>query len=223
MPDGVIDVRQPTPFPDRGFAGRLLAAEVAKLALADPVVLALPRGGVPVAVEVARAIGAPLDLVLVRKVGMPGEPEFAAAAVVDGAAAETVINEDAISAEDLDSSYFATSAAAARREIERRRRLYLGDRRPVPLDGRDLVVVDDGIATGTTVRAALKALRRKKPHKLILAVPVVAASVSRQIAEEVDLLIALAIPRRFGSVGAFFDDFTQLDDDEVIRLLASVS
>ncbi len=223
MTDGVIDARQPTPFPDRAYAGRLLAMEISKLGLGDPVVLALPRGGVPVAVEVARALGAPLDLVLVRKLGMPGEPEFAAAAVVDGAAAEIVLNEDAIGAADLESRFFETASADARREIERRRKLYLADRQPVPLEGRDLVVVDDGIATGTTVRAALKALRRKKPRKLILAVPVVAPSIARQIAREVDLLVALAIPRRFGAVGAFYDDFTQLDDDEVIRLLASVS
>ncbi|MFZ1104878.1 MAG: phosphoribosyltransferase family protein, partial [Hyphomicrobiaceae bacterium] len=158
-------------FASRQAAGRALAGELTKKHLVAPVVLALPRGGVPVAVEIARVLKAPLDLVLVRKIGVPYQPELAAAAVVDGGQPEIVINEDVISLAGLDRDYIDQEAKRELAEIERRRQVYLGGRARVPLEGRTLIVVDDGIATGASIRAALKALRRRGPKALILAVP----------------------------------------------------
>ena len=159
-------------FKDRRTAGKALAGRLAKLQLSDPVVLAMPRGGVPVAVEVARALNAPLDLVLVRKIGVPFQPELAAAAVVDGHEPEVVVNDEVVRLAGITRDYIDEQAKEELAEIERRRHAYLEGRPRVPQEGRTLVLVDDGIATGASVRAALAALRRKRPRRLILAVPV---------------------------------------------------
>jgi putative phosphoribosyl transferase len=214
---------RPLPFQDRKAAGEALAKAVARKNLADPVVLALPRGGVPVAVEVARALKAPLDLVLVRKIGVPQQPELAAAAVVDGGEPEIVVNEDVVELSGVTEAYIRKQTKAEIEEIERRRRLYLAGRARVPLEGRTLVVVDDGIATGTSIRAVLKALKRKKPKMLVLAVPVAASDTVAALSREVDAVVCLEMPDPFYAIGMHYRDFHQVPDDEVVRLLAEAN
>ena len=167
-------MRSPT-FANRSEAGRVLARVLARKHLADPVVLALPRGGVPVAAEIARRLEAPLDIVLVRKIGVPYQRELAAAAVVDGGDAEIVTNDDVMALAGLARADIERLARRELAEIERRRQAYLQGRERVPLEGRTLILVDDGIATGASVRAALVALRRRRPRALVLAVPVAPA------------------------------------------------
>jgi putative phosphoribosyl transferase len=206
-------------FIDRSQAGRLLAREVAALRLADPVVLALPRGGVPVAAEVARQLNAPLDLLMVRKIGAPQQPELAVAAVVDGARPEVVIDDDIAHWVGADRDYIDAQARRQLAEIERRRALYLRGHASVLLAGKSVVLVDDGIATGTTVRAALKALRRLAPARIVLAVPVAAPTSVLRLRDDVDDLICLSQPPSFRAVGLHYDDFHQVEDEEVIALL----
>lgn len=159
-------------FADRTDAGRKLAAELLRFRNEAPVILALPRGGVPVALEVARELHAPLDLVLVRKIGAPDQPELAVAAVVDGERPETVINEGVAAWLHLPENYIEKETARQLQEIARRRRLYFRGRAHVSIRDRTAIVIDDGIATGATVRAALKAIWRARPRRLVLAVPV---------------------------------------------------
>jgi putative phosphoribosyl transferase len=214
MPD---DVR--TPFENRVEAGRLLGARLAELHLANPVVLALPRGGVPVALEVARALDAPLDLLLVRKIGVPWQPELAVAAVMDGAEPVVVVERHIQAETGVKQEYIEQRAKEELAEIERRRRTYLADRAPVPVAARTAIVVDDGIATGTTMRAALKGLRRRNPARLVLAVPVAPPDTIDELRQEVDDVVCLAQPSFFGAIGYFYRDFHQLSDDEVITLM----
>jgi putative phosphoribosyl transferase len=206
-------------FRDRTQAGRLLAAELRRFAGRDPVVLALPRGGVPVGFEIARALGAPLDLVLVRKIGAPLQPELAVAAVVDGEQMEIVVNEDVAASLQLPKGYVEQQAARQVEEIERRRRLYLGERERVAVEGRTALVVDDGIATGATVRASLRAVRRRKPGRLVLAVPVAPPEAVEALRHEVDEVVCLHTPDDLYAIGQFYDDFSQVEDDEVRELL----
>jgi len=208
-------------FADRVQAGQTLARELAKLGLSDPIVLALPRGGVPVAAEVARELGAPLDLLLVRKIGVPWQPELAVAAVVDGPDNELVIDEDTRAATGVGRGYIEAKAKEQVQEIERRRRLYLGDRVPLSVERHTAIVVDDGIATGTSMRAALKALRRRNPAALVLAVPVAPPDTIEALQSEVDRIVCLAQPEPFYAVGAHYDDFHQVEDDEVMATLAA--
>jgi putative phosphoribosyl transferase len=207
-------------FQDRHDAGRQLGLRLREEGLQDPVVLALPRGGVPVGVEVASLLGAPLDLVLVRKIGAPGHEELAAGAVVDGSRPELVLNPEIVGGLGIDEAYLAAEQARQLQEIERRRSLYLAGRPRPGLAGRTAIVVDDGIATGATVRAALHAVRRAEPAKLVLAVPVAAASVLRRLASEADRIVCLHAPADLMAVGQFYRDFRQLDDAEVVALLA---
>jgi putative phosphoribosyl transferase len=209
-------------FADRSTAGRALAERLLALRLADPVVLALPRGGVPVAVEVARALDAPLDLVLVRKIGVPGQPEVAAAAVVDGGEAELVVNDEIVGREAVGDAYLAAAAERQLAEIERRRRVYLAGRRRLPLERREVVVIDDGIATGTTVKAALAAIRRKRPRRVVLAIPVAAVEALDDLLPLADEIICLETPRPFRALSFSYRDFHQLTDDEVVDLLQEV-
>ena len=207
------------PFVDRVEAGRLLGQRLVALRLVDAVVLALPRGGVPVALEVARALHAPLDLLMVRKIGAPGQRELAVAAVVDGEHPQIVIEEETLRLSGADRAYVEAEAAHALKEIKRRRRLYLRGRVPVPLAGKSVVLVDDGIATGTTVRAALKALQRCNAARLVLAVPVAPADTVAQLHAAVDDLVCLSQPAFFHAVSLHYRDFHQIEDDEVIALL----
>ena len=207
-------------FPDRETAGRLLGDRLSRMSLRNPVVLALPRGGVPVGFEIAKTLRAPLDLVLVRKVGVPWHPEIAAAAVVDGERFDVVMNEDVIAAAGLDRDELAALAEKEVAEVERRRRAYLAERLPISLNNRTGIVVDDGIATGATVRAALVALKRRNPARLVLAVPLAPTDTLEQIRPDVDDIVCLSTPHPFFAIGDHYSDFHQLKDVEVTRLLA---
>ena len=207
-------------FIDRTDAGRQLAKALARYKIQRPVVLALPRGGVPVAAEVANALDAPLDLILVRKIGVPSQPELAMGAVVDGAEPVVVRNEEVIQLTGVSESDFNAIRDEQLAEIERRRKLYLGDRPHPKLSGRIVIVVDDGIATGATTRAALHAIGKRKPAKLVLAVPVAPTQTLETLRGEVDDLVCLEDFVDFGAIGLFYSDFRQVSDAEVIALLA---
>lgn len=206
-------------FTDRHEAGRLLAERLLKLQDKRPVVLALPRGGVPVGFEIARTLAAPLDLVLVRKIGAPHQEELAVGAIADGEHPELVTDPDLVAYLDVSPDYLAKTKAAALREIERRRHAYLGDRQPVDVTGCTAIVVDDGIATGATMLAALRATRRRKPARLVLAVPVAPRHTLDKLRHEVDQVVCLDTPADFFAVGQFYREFPQLQDAEVIALL----
>lgn len=211
-------------FTDRIEAGRALAQRLVAMALPGPlVVLALPRGGVPVAAEVARALGAPLDLLLVRKIGAPFQPELAVAAVVEGTPPAIVRDEETCAYSGVDAAYIERHAAQEVAEIERRRRRYLAGRQPVPVAGATVIVVDDGVATGTTVRAALLGLRSRQPARVVLAVPVAPPDTVAALRAEADDVVCLAQPEPFHAIGLHYRDFHQLDDDEVVAALASAA
>jgi erythromycin esterase-like protein/predicted phosphoribosyltransferase/predicted alpha/beta-hydrolase family hydrolase len=206
-------------FADRADAGRRLARRLADLSLDNPVVFALPRGGVPVALEIAKVLKAPVELVLVRKIGAPGQPELALAAVVDGQNAETVVNEEVSRLSGADSAYLERARARELAEIERRRALYLGNHAQISPVGRTAIVVDDGLATGATATAAIRALKRQGAARVVLAVPVAPADVIEHMRQEADEVICLEAATRFPGVGAFYGDFHQLDDQETRDLL----
>jgi len=206
-------------FSDRGEAGQRLAKALRHLASAHPVVLALPRGGVPVAFEVARALGAELDLVFVRKIGAPGYGELGIGAIVDGANPQLVLNEDVMRQLMPKPEYLRAELRRQLAEIERRRQAYTGGRPPVELSGRTVIIVDDGIATGGTIKAALKAVRKAHPTRLVLAVPVAPRESIAELRAECDEVVCLAQPDPFHAVGAHYADFTQTSDDEVVELL----
>lgn len=208
-------------FPDRKEAGRLLATRLAPLPEGPAVVLALPRGGVPVAAEVARKHDLPLDLVLVRKVGVPGREELAVAAIAGPDGADMVVNEDVADAAGLDRAAVERLAGPARAELRRRRTLYLGDRAPVPLTGKTAIIVDDGIATGATMRAAIRSIRNQGAAQIILAVPVASADVLDRFRAEVDQIVCLETPFPFHAVGAHYRSFPQVEDDAVKASLAA--
>ena len=208
------------PFIDRTDAGRQLAKALARYKGQHPVVLALPRGGVPVAAEVASALNSPLDLILVRKIGVPFQPELAMGAVVDGGEPVIVRNEDVISLSGVSQQQFDATRDQQLAEIERRRKLYLGDRPHPQITGRVVIVVDDGVATGATTRAALRAMRMRKPGKLVLAVPVAPTSTLHELRSEADDIVCLEDYEDFGAIGLFYSDFTQVSDAEVIETLA---
>ena len=206
-------------FEDRVDAGRKLAAALASYKDKAPAVLALPRGGVPVAAEIATALAAPLDLILVRKIGVPGNRELAMGAVVDGATPIVVRNDDVIQFTGTTESEFKAVCDRELEEIDRRRVRYLGGRERVNLAGRTAIVVDDGIATGATMRAVLQATRARNPGKLILAVPVAPTDTLVTLRKEVDDLICLEDHEAFGAIGYYYLDFSQISDDEVIEIL----
>ena len=203
------------PFKDRSDAGRKLAKALASYKEQQPVILALPRGGVPVAVEVAAALNAPLDLILVRKIGVPFQPELAMGAVVEGGAPIIVRNEDVIELAHIDESTFKAICDSELTEIERRRQRYLGSRQRADISGHTAIVIDDGIATGATTRAALRATRMRNPKRLILAVPVAPTSAVAELRSEADDLICLEDHELFGAIGAYYRDFRQVSDEEV--------
>jgi len=207
-------------YKDRNDAGRCLAARLAHLKDDRPAVLALPRGGVAVAFEVARAIEAPLDIVLVRKIGVPWQPELALGAVSDGAAPETFIDRDLATRLEIPEDYIKTATQRELQEIERRRNSYRAGRPPIDIAGRTAIVVDDGIATGATMRVALRAVRRRNPARLVLAVPVAAADALTALRAEADEIVCLQPQMALGAIGFYYRDFHQMSDAEVIDLLA---
>jgi predicted phosphoribosyltransferase len=207
-------------FRDRTDAGKRLARELRGLKDQHPIVIALPRGGVPVAAQVAHLLNAPLDLVLVRKIGMPFQPELAMGAVVDGPTPLTVRNEDIIEIARISEEEFDALRDRELGEINRRRARYLGERSHPELDERVVIVVDDGIATGATTRAALRAVRSRNPKQNILAVPVAPTSTLRELRAEADKIVCLEQHEDFGAIGFYYDYFGQLSDDEVTRTLA---
>ena len=206
-------------FRDRSEAGRRLAAELAKFTGDDCVVLALPRGGAPVAAPIALALNAPLDAVLVRKIGVPFQPELAMGAVADGGHPLVVRNDDVIEMSGVSDAEFDAVRDRELAEIDRRRRLYFGNRPRPDVRGRVAIVVDDGVATGATTRAALRAVRARQPRKLILAVPVAPPEALASLRSEVDEIVCLEAHKNFGAIGFFYADFRQIDDAEVIAIL----
>ena len=208
-------------FRNRTDAGRQLAKALAAYKDQEPVILALPRGGVPVAAQVAAALHAPLDLILVRKIGVPFQPELAMGAIVDGGTPIIERNEDVIRLAGIDEAEFTAICDSELAEIERRRR-YLGSRERVDVAGRTAIVIDDGVATGATTRAALRATRMRGPKKLVLAVPVAPTDSLATLRDNADEVICLEDHEFFGAIGAYYVDFDQVGDEEVIKLLKRV-
>jgi putative phosphoribosyl transferase len=206
-------------FKDRTDAGRKLAKALAGYKNQQPVILALPRGGVPVAAEVAALLEAPLDLILVRKIGVPIQPELAMGAVVDGGTPLIVRNEDVIGLAGIDEAEFKAICGSELAEIERRRLRYLGSRERVDVSGRTAIVIDDGVATGATTRAALRATRMRNPKKLVLAVPVAPTDNLAALRSDADDVICLEDHEFFGAIGLYYADFNQVTDEEVIEIL----
>jgi putative phosphoribosyl transferase len=207
------------PFLDRAEAGRRLARELIRYKDVGAVVLALPRGGVPVAEAIAMALHAPLDLVLVRKIGVPYQPELAMGAIADGGRTIIVRNEDVIAAADVSAAEFDAVCDKESREIERRRSLYLGGRERPEVERRVAIVVDDGVATGATTRAALRAVRARGPKTLVLAIPVAPTETLDALSDEADEVVCLEAHEVFGAIGYFYADFRQVSDEEVIDIL----
>lgn len=206
-------------YRDRAQAGARLLERLPPLDPAETVVIALPRGGAPVAEVIARSLGAPLDLALVRKVGLPGHRELALAAVTDGDNPQITINRDVARHARLTDEEIMELAKPELAEIDRRRALYFGERPRPSVKGKTVLVVDDGIATGSTARAALALLRAQEPARLILAVPVAPVDILSEIDREVDDVICLSSPSPFIAVGAHYLNFDQVDDRTVIEIL----
>ena len=206
-------------FEDRADAGRQLADHLAGYAgRLRLLVLGLPRGGVPVAYEVARALDAPLDVFVVRKLGVPGHEELAMGAIASGGV--RVVNRDVVQALGIDAAAIETVSAQEQRELERRERLYRGDRPPLDVRGCTVILVDDGLATGSTMRAAVAALAQRGPERVVVAVPIAAAATCQALRREVDEVVCALTPEPFFAVGMWYRDFSQTTDREVHDLLA---
>jgi putative phosphoribosyl transferase len=219
LPPRLPEIGDDFVFEDRREAGRRLVPALAQFKTQNPIVLALPRGGVPVAFEVARALEAPLDVVLVRKIGAPGHEELGLGAVVDGANPQVVMNDEIVREIQPDESYLRAETSRQLAEIERRRRVYRDGEPPLDIAGRTAIVIDDGIATGGTTTAVLRALARSKPARLVLAVPVAPRDSVAKLRSEADDVICLLTPDPFYAVGAHYREFTQTSDEEVVELL----
>lgn len=206
-------------FTNREAAGSQLADALAPVVTDNSVVFALPRGGLPVAAMVAAGLHALLEVVLVRKIGAPFQPELAIGAVVDGAQPITIIHDDVVEVLGVTRAYIESAEKEALAEIDRRRRLYLRGRSPVRASGRTAIVVDDGVATGATVEAALKAIRKDKPKRLILAIPVAPKDALTRLRKHADEVVCLETPGPFWSVGSHYIDFPQLTDRDVQAVL----
>ena len=184
----------------------------------DVVVLGIPRGGVPVAFELAEALYAPLDVFLLRKLGVPGQEELAFGAIASGGV--RVLNRQVLRTLSISSREIASITARAQHELQRREAAYRGDQPPLPVAGKTVILVDDGVATGASLIAGIRALRQLRPAKIVVAVPVAPAPVSKRLAYEVDEMVCVATPEPFGAIGQFYDDFSQVDDEQVVELLA---
>jgi predicted phosphoribosyltransferase len=212
-------MRMITRFRDRVDAGRVLARKLDRYrGRPDLLVLALPRGGVPVGFEVARELGAPLDVFVVRKLGMPGHEEYAIGAIASGGV--RIINEEAITAFGVTDAEIEAVTAAESAELERRERRYRDGRPPPEIAGKTVILVDDGLATGSTMRAAVEALREEGPARLVVAVPTAAPETCHEIGRLVDDMVCAMTPEPFYAVGLWYDDFGQTTDEEVHDLLA---
>ena len=209
-------------FKDRRDAGRKLAQYLTQYAnRPDVVILALPRGGVPVAFEVARALNAPLDIFLVRKLGLPGHEELAMGAIASGGL--RVLNEDIVGALNIPDAVVEAVARRERAELERRERAYRGGRPPLDVRGKTVILVDDGLATGSSMRAAVAGLRARQPAQIVVAVPTAAPETCEAFENEVDDVVCAVTPQPFFSVGTWYEDFSQTSDEEVRRLLEEAS
>lgn len=206
-------------FRDREEAGVKLGLELSRLQLHQPIVLALPRGGVPVAVEVARALNAPLDLLIVRKVGAPGNPELAVAAIVDGDPGDVVLNREIVETYALDESELRVLIANERPELERRRAAYRGKTTPISIAGKTAIIVDDGAATGTTMKIAIRALKRRSPREIVVAIPVSPQETVAALEQEADRVVCLSQPARFRTLGHHYLRFPQLSDSDVVSAM----
>lgn len=204
-------------FQDRRDAGRRLAALLAGQVGADALVLALPRGGVPVAAEVAGRLGLDMDVLLVRKLGVPGHEELAMGAIATGGA--VVLNEDLLDQLQIGQAAIARVRAREQRELQRRERVYRGNRALPALAGREVVLIDDGLATGATMRAAVAAVRQQRPRKIVVAVPVAPPETVAILEREADAVLCLLTPSPFYGVGYWYQDFAQTTDEEVCGLL----
>lgn len=208
------------PYRDRRDAGRVLAKELEGRLGSDPVVLGLPRGGVPVAAEVALALQVPLDVLVVRKLGLPQHPELAMGAVASGGA--RVLNPQVIAFTDVTPEVLREVEARERQELARRETLFRGTRPPLRVEGREVVLVDDGLATGATMEAAVAALRSREPARIVVAVPVGSEDGVARISRESDLLVCPLVPPDFHAVGQWYERFGQTDEEEVRALLAEL-
>jgi len=206
-------------FADRVEAGRLLAQRLLHLSGQRPVVLGLARGGIPIGYEVALALNAPLDVVLVRKIGVPWQPELALGAIVDGATPECVIDQRLVAQLSVPQTYLDEEIARQQKEIERRRKIYTKGRPPIEIKESTAIVVDDGIATGASMRVALRALRRRQPRRLVMAVPVAAPDSMELLRPDADEVLCLDAPEDLGAISLFYGDFHGVEDEEVIALL----
>lgn len=207
-----------TVFRDRRHAGQVLAAALERYTDDDVVVLALPRGGVPIAFEVAARLGAPLDVYLVRKLGVPGHEELAMGAIASGGV--QVLSDELIARLGIGAEAIARVAARERDELARREQAYRGDRPPLAVAGRTVILIDDGLATGATMKAAVAGLRKLGPRRIVVAVPVASPEACAEVGEQVDEIVCLVTPTPFWGVGNWYDDFSQTSDDEVRTLLA---
>ncbi len=208
-------------FADRAEAGRKLAAELREYAgREDVVVLALPRGGVPVAFEVARELRAPLDVFVVRKLGLPAQPELAMGAIASGGA--RVLNDEVVQAAGIPPETIEAVAAREREELARREQLYRGERPSLTVEGKTVILVDDGVATGSTMRVAVQALRRQRPAQIVVAVPVAPPQTCNELRGEADDVVCTRTPEPFIAIGVWYEDFPQTSDGEIRDLLARV-
>ena len=205
-------------FDDRREAGRKLAVALERFRPENPLVLALPRGGVPVGFEVAKALRAPLDVMVVRKLGLPGQEELAMGAIASGGV--RVVNDEVVSGLDIQPEILAEAAEREWPELQRRERASRGDRPPMSVEGKTILLVDDGLATGSTMRAAVAALRQLRPRKIVVAVPVGPPDVCQTMRQEADDVVCLHTPEHFIAVGRWYTDFGQTTDDQVRDLLA---
>lgn len=211
----------PVVFSNRKEAGRMLAGALSSYKGGDAVVVGIPRGGLPVASEVAGALGAPLDIVVVRKLGAPGQPELGIGAVVDGDHPRTIFNQGVIEQLGVEDEYIREEIERQLKEIKRRETTYRGGHGAIPLAGKTVIVIDDGIATGSSVRAALRGVRRAKPKRVVLAVPVAPPETVEALRGEADEIVCLETPEDFFAVGQFYRDFHQVSDEEVQQILAA--